>query len=183
MGVRDEYSKIGVDKYYLEYGNEYKNPHFEIIKQLLQDEDISGRVLDLACGNGEATVCLDSSKVNVVGCDPYLNNQYIVNTHNHCYQLSFDDIIKGRHTNYVGGKEWNLSDWEFDVIICSFAMHLCEGSKLDTLCYQLSLVAKELIILTPNKKPNIKDTFWHIKHEKVLDRVRLRRYASNWYGS
>ncbi|WAX16523.1 hypothetical protein LC76P1_00086 [Lysinibacillus phage LC76P1] len=167
MGVRDEYSKYGVDKYYLEYGNEYKNPHFNTIRELIQNEVIKGKVLDLACGNGEATICLDSSKVSVVGCDPYLNNQYIVNTHNQCYSYNFDDIIDGR-----------LSDLEFDVIVCSFAMHLCEESKLDVLLYQLSLITKELIILTPNKKPDIKDTFWDIKYEKVLDRVRLRRYQS-----
>lgn len=178
MGVRDGYSKIGVDRYYLEYGNEYKNPHFSTIKQLIQNENISGRVLDLACGNGEATICLDSSQTSVVGCDPYLDSQYIVNTLKGCYSLSFDDIVKGRAVSFVGEKEWVIDDWDFDVIICSFAMHLCDGSKLETLCYQLSLVAKELIIITPNKRPNISDSFWNLDSEKMINRVRLRRYTS-----
>ena len=31
------YSELGVDEFYKEYGNEYKNPHAEIIQKLLAD--------------------------------------------------------------------------------------------------------------------------------------------------
>lgn len=167
MGVRDEYSKHGVDEYYLKHGNEYENPHFETVKTLLQRESISGLVLDLACGNGEATMCLDSSEVSVVGCDPYLYDQYIANVDNICYNYSFDDVIDGKLENH-----------DFDVVICSFAMHLCDSSKLNALLYQLARISRELIILTPNKKPEINDNYWLQWKEVLLDRVRMRRYSS-----
>lgn len=167
MSVRGKYESIGVDKYYLEYGEYYKNPHFETVKKLIKSEDVSGKVLDLSCGNGEATLCLDCSQVDVVGCDPYLYNSYTTNTSNTCYTYSFDDIINGK-----------MRDVYFDIIICSFAMHLCEESKLDSLLYELACISDELIIVTPNKKPYINNNYWNKNKETMVDRVRLRRYNS-----
>ena len=47
---------------------------------------------------------------------------------------------------------------EFDLIICSFALHLAPESMLPNILYNLN--TKHLLILSPHKKPIIKDFFF-----------------------
>lgn len=168
--VRKGYEKLGVDNYYKIHSNDYVNPHFEIIKNLLEDylktNNIGNNILDLCCGSGEVTTILKSfdERYQIVGLDPYLYNTYHKNTNNECLSFDFKDIVCGK-----------LKQHRYDTIICSFAMHLCEESMLNSLLYQLSLVTNNLIIITPHKRPDIHNWFV-LKNEYTKDRVRLRIY-------
>ena len=67
----------------------------------------------------------------------------------------------------------------------SFAMHLCEKSRLPALALQLSLISPAMLILTPHKRPNIRDEWgWKLQSEFVVQRIRARMYNStNTHGS
>lgn len=164
-GIRNLYSQIGVEEYYKTYANEYKNPHEDIIKKLLSEINVEGNVLDLCCGTGEVTKYLSNKEI--IGVDPYTYEIYIKNTNRYCFNYTFKDILLGK-----------LSKFSFDTIICSFALHLCENSMLNGVLYQLAIIAKKLIIITPNKKPYIDNSYWIQENEIIKERVRLRIYTS-----
>ena len=72
--IRNMYAQMGVDNFYKEHGNEYKNPHTEIINQLLSKVDVGDKILDLCCGSGEVTK--NFLNKDIIGCDPYTFNLY-----------------------------------------------------------------------------------------------------------
>ena len=160
--IRNMYSELGVDEFYREYGNEYKNPHADIIKKLLFDVDAGDSILDLCCGSGEVTRCFPEK--DVTGCDPYTHELYKKLTGREVLTYSFKDIALGA-----------LSEYRFDTVICSFALHLCEGSLLNQVLFQLAVISNKLIILTPHKRPVIR-SYWRLEREVIIDRVRLREY-------
>ncbi len=157
------YSELGVDAFYKEFGNEYNNPHADIIKKLLSDVEVGERILDLCCGSGEVTRCFPEK--DVVGCDPYTYELYKKETGKEVLTYSFKDIAQGA-----------LTDYHFDTVICSFALHLCEESMLNPVLFRLAMISEKLIILTPHKRPDIK-AYWKLENEILLDRVRLREYS------
>lgn len=160
--IRNMYKNIGVDNFYKVYGNTYENPHKEIINHLLKDVNIKGSILDLCCGSGEVTKnFLDK---DIIGCDPYTYNLYEKNTNKKCLNYDFKDIAKG-----------SLDSYKFNNIICSFALHLCEESMLNLILYQLACISERLIIITPHKKPEIKN-YWYLEKETIYKKVRLREY-------
>lgn len=161
--IRNMYAKIGVEEFYKEYGNEYQNPHEKIIKEILSQEHFSGKILDLCCGSGEVSRNIDGE---VIGCDPFTAKLYKEKTGNECLEYSFKDIATGK-----------MREYHFDHIICSFALHLCEESMLNQVLFELSMITKNLIIITPHKKPEIKN-FWELISEKKVERVRIRKYRS-----
>ena len=161
--IRNMYSELGVDDFYKEFGNEYKNPHSEIIKKLLADIEVGDRLLDLCCGSGEVTRCFPEK--HVIGCDPYTHDLYKKLTGREVLTFSFKDIALGALDNY-----------RFDTVICSFALHLCEDSMLNPVLYRLATITKKLIILTPHKRPKI-NSYWKLENEVMIDRVRLREYC------
>ena len=133
---------MGVAKFY--ETEDYVNPHlFDIERAIDHLKGIvnleNRKVLDLSCGNGEVTKLLPTSN-DVVGSDPYLYHKYQKETGLFCYNYSFKDIAQGR-----------LSE-PFDLIICSYAIHLCEDSMLSTVLYNLGMLCKQFIILSPTKK-------------------------------
>lgn len=161
-GIRNMYSQMGVDNYYKEYGNDYKNPHSEIIDRLLSDVEVGDRILDLCCGSGEVTKNFPDR--DIIGCDPYTFELYTKETGRPALRFSFKDIALGA-----------LSSYSFDTIICSFALHLCDNSLLNTVLFQLAMISKKLIILTPHKRPAI-NMYWTLEKETMIDRVRMREY-------
>jgi SAM-dependent methyltransferase len=168
--VRKEYDEIGVDSYYIKHSKDYINPHEEIIGRLLEfAEDkkyIGEKVLDLCCGSGEVTCALQKYNHEVVGADPYTMDAYNKRVGKMPIELTFDDIIFGK------------LEKEFDCIICSFAMHLCEESKLPALLWKLGEIANTLIIITPHKRPDCDNiSGWLLVDEIKLDRVRMRVYV------
>lgn len=165
--IRAEYEKQGSTAFYKAVGSSYSNPHEKDI-QLCLDQVLQmwkpplNNVLDLACGSGEITSHIKAN--SVVGIDPYTHESYLKRTGKKAHKYTFEDIAKG-----------SIKDHRYDLIICSFALHLTDKSRLPDICYALSEISSKLLILTPHKRPEIK---WHWKliGEHVFNRVRARWY-------
>ena len=163
--VRDKYQKYGVKNFYQWYYDQYNNPHEPIIRKSISyvndnwDIDFSNN-LDLAAGNGEVTVILQSLGYNKIeAVDPYSFKFYEKETNKKCEPISFDDIIKGE-----------LDNKKYSTIICSFALHLLETSKLPIFLYKLT-------ILSPHKRPEIKEEWgWELQNEITIEKVRTRLF-------
>lgn len=166
--IRSKYQQYGVDKYYQYHSNEYKNPHIKQIQYSLDKIKVDlSSVLDLSCGGGEVTSYLVKKGYNnIIGSDPYTCDLYKKNTNKKCLKLSFDDILSGK------------LDKKFSTIICSFALHLCKESKINTLLYQLSSICDYLVVISPNKKPNIDKSYFELVENFEIERVKTRVYKS-----
>src|SRR5437763_911706 len=76
------------------------------------------RVLDLACGSGEATLALRELGAGTIdGVDPYTGAAYQARTGQPAEELSFEAIAGGA----LDGRHYNL-------VVCSYALHLLEPS-------------------------------------------------------
>jgi len=174
--IRSKYEKYGVDTFYENYFEEHENPHEPIIHKSIEvaeklwEVDFS-KALDLACGTGEITkILLKLGYENIDAVDAYSHKYYERNIKRKCETLTFDDIIKGK-----------LDDRHYSIVICSFAMHLLEKSKLPIFLYKLSQISDQLLIISPHKRPIVKDEWgWLIKNEMSLDKVRTRLFT-NFY--
>ena len=175
QSIRGQYEKHGVQGFYEQYGDQYRNPHEFAIREVLAravttwQPDLA-HVLDLACGSGEVTLALkELGCTRIDGIDPYTGNAYTERTGQHAEPFTFAQIASG----ILSGRHYSL-------IVCSFALHLLEDSRLPTLAYQLSLITDGLLILTPHKRPEIDASWgWTIVGELVEDRVRARYYKSS----
>lgn len=175
--IRKQYVDLGVKTYYEEHGSEYKNPHEQRVKSLIQEivknwNLDTTKVLDLACGSGEVTLALKEIDVkDIEGIDPYTHEAYEKRTKLKCLPLSFEDISSGK-----------LYESKFSLIICSYAMHLASNELLPVLAMQLALISKQLVIITPHKRPEIETKWgWELINEVVKDRTRARLYFSTMY--
>ncbi len=169
--IRPAYEEHGVTGFYQQFGALYRNPHETILQSLLKRVLLEWElelehVLDLACGSGEATLVLQELGAKVSGIDPYTGQAFFERTGLNAEKFSFDDIANG----VLEGRHYSL-------IVCSFALHLVELSKLPTLMFQLAQITDTLLILTPHKRPQIKsDWGWNLQAEMLEDRVRARLY-------
>jgi hypothetical protein len=174
--IRAAYERYGVQGYYMRFGAAYRNPHERAIHAAL-GAAVAGwgipldYMLDLACGSGEVTLAVQELGANNVdGVDPYTYDAYTERTGRAAERLTFEQIAAGA-----------LAGRHYDTIVCSFALHLVEPSRLPALALQLSLVADHLLILTPHKRPAIKPEWgWSLAGELVVDRVRARYYERAW---
>lgn len=162
--------------YYARFGAAYRNPHERAVRAALRAaaarwEFPLGRVLDLACGSGEATLALQELGAGQIdGIDPYTFAAYAARTGRPAERHSFEQIAAGA-----------LAGRHYDTIVCSYALHLVEPSRLPALALQLSLIAGHLIVLTPHKRPAIQPAWgWSLAGELVIDRVRARHYRQGW---
>lgn len=173
--MRTGYDVLGPDAYYATHSADYRNPHEKIIVRLLErwagevKPGHESSVLDLACGSGEITTWfLNQGFANITGIDPFTGPAYLKRTGREALIHDFAAICNGV-----------LTDYTFNYIFCSFAMHLAEPSRLPVLCMRLAEVSNELIILTPHKRPDIQEHWgWHLEKEWLLERVRLRHYRN-----
>jgi hypothetical protein len=173
--IRAEYETRGVRGFYAESGAAYRNPHEPEVRRCIDvavktwRPDLS-RVLDLAAGSGEATLALwDLGAVRIDGIDPYTAAAYLARTGQAAEQFTFGDVAAGA----LAGRRYSL-------VVCSFALHLCEASRLPAVAQHLSLVGAELLIVTPHKRPVIKPEWgWNLVGEIVVERVRARFYRSS----
>lgn len=160
--IRTEYAEKGVEEYYKTHADVYENPHFPYIKSLLHQNQHRidyTHILDFSCGGGEVTLILTELTLSdkdighkkkenrFLGCDPFTFKLYEKNTGYRCLPLSFEDVVKGKMTPSVSEP--------FSAIICSFGMHLCPEKMLYSLVYQLFMYSKNIIIITPHKRPQL----------------------------
>jgi SAM-dependent methyltransferase len=172
--IRPQYEAHGVAGFYEQFGATYSNPHEPQIKMLLEklipdwSLDLSS-VLDLACGSGEVSSVILNHGGQVTGIDPFTFEAYQKRTGLEAEQFSFEDIANGV-----------LENRRFSLIVCSFALHLVEASRLPTVAFQLAQIANTLLILTPHKRPNLKAEWgWSLESELLETRVRARLYRTS----
>jgi SAM-dependent methyltransferase len=170
--IREAYERHGVEGYYASFGASYRNPHELRIREALRIAVERGsldltRVLDLACGSGEATLALrELGAAEIDGADPFTHDAYRARTGQPAEPHSFEQIAAGA----LAGRRYSL-------IVCSFAMHLIEESWLPALLAALGAIAEHLLILTPHKRPVFKTAWgWELETEFVHQRVRVRLY-------
>lgn len=172
--VRGGYEAHGVAAYYRRFGAAYRNPHEPAVRRALGAAvaawrpDLS-RVLDLAAGSGEATLALrDLGAADVDGVDPYTAAAYEARTGRPAAALGFEDVAAGA----LAGRAYSL-------VVCSFALHLCEPSRLPGVAAALALVSPALLVVTPHKRPVVRAEWgWGLAGELVVDRVRTRYYQA-----
>ena len=178
--IRTEYDRHGAEQFYAQQGKHYRNPHepqlVATFAHALERWPVNLKdVLDLAAGSGEITLALGAGgATKVTGIDPYTFDAYEFRTDQAAERLSFEQIADGA----LAGRRYSL-------VVCSFAMHLCERSRLPGLCLQLSMISPALLIFTPHKRPVIRDEWgWALAGEFVVQRIRARLYNStNTHGS
>ena len=169
MSIRQQYVAHGVERYYAEHSDAYANPHSEQIAHLVRQHsrcwNPTDRILDLCCGDGAVTQTLQLVGFNNIdGCDPFLYKQYVSKTQRTCHKYNFADIARG-----------DLTD-TYDIIICSFALHLCPKDLLNVVLYQLARIAPNLVVISPSKKVLV-DTFcWRPTCHTIYNRVHLRQF-------
>ncbi len=176
--IRAQYVEHGADTYYQNFGDQYRNPHEPIIRQCLKQAlarwplDLT-TVLDLAAGSGEATLALrELGARTIVGVDPFTADAYAGRTGAKAERWTFAEIAAGA-----------MGDRRFSLIVCSFALHLCEASRLPALAYQLGRLGDNLLILTPHKRPEIRVQWgWDKAGEELFERVRTRWYLRSHTG-
>ncbi|KAJ3197153.1 hypothetical protein HK101_005670 [Irineochytrium annulatum] len=126
------------------------------------------RVLDLACGSGEATECLLSAvsllkakyiksagadgwpvfdQLHAWCCDPYTSSSVLSQGLSHCSGFSFEDIADGALRSVGDG------GLRVHMVVCSFALHLVEGSRMGALLAELAACARWLVVVSPTKRP------------------------------
>jgi hypothetical protein len=172
--IRSEYETRGVRAFYTTSGADYRNPHEAQIRRCIADAvqvwrpDLT-HVLDLAAGSGEATLALrELGARRIDGIDPFTADAFAERTGQVAERFTFEDVAAGA----LCGRRYTL-------IVCSFALHLCEPSRLPAVAHQLSLAGDALLILTPHKRPSLKAEWgWDLVGERVVERVRARMYRS-----
>ena len=173
--VRHGYERDGVAGFYLRHAEDYRNPHEFSIRQLVEHA-VRGwamnveNVLDLAAGSGEITLALrdmpEALGGKIHGIDTLTYRAYEARTGQPAGRESFEDIAAGA-----------LRGQRYSLIVCSFAMHLLEPSRLPMLALELSEISPALLILTPHKRPVLQNGWgWRLTHETVEQRVRARLY-------
>lgn len=169
--IRNQYSEMGVDNYYITKKQEYKNPHLINIELCLQEviNKINiGNFLDLACGNGEVSSFLSKNGFkDFKGIDPHFSEIYKKNTSHQCDDVLFQDISK------EGINE------KFDTIICSYALHLCPESYMNNLLYQISNSCKYFVVISPTKYPIISENYFSLQEDFIINRTHCRIFKSN----
>ncbi|KAI6039675.1 hypothetical protein EDC04DRAFT_2568161 [Pisolithus marmoratus] len=139
--------------------------------------------------------------MHVMAADPYTAEAYVERTMLPCAPLTFTEIAQGAlppvissFVSLCDASNSQASALKMDMTICSFALHLVESpSELFVLLWELSINARWLIVLSPHKKPEIKDGWGWVKWdcenwsqcqmsdrkgEYVLERVHCRVYCS-----
>ena len=188
ISFRTAYSS-GVGTYYTQNASTYRNPHESGVAKSLRailevlipsNHPPPVRIFDLSSGSGEATLAVIrflqthrpalASSAIINACDPYTHELYTTRTGLPCGKESFKDILL----------EGELKGGNHDIVICSFALHLCSKEEIWGLLYALSLCSRWFVVLAPGKGPEVgADTGWERKGKEIMvERVRGRIYRS-----
>lgn len=171
QSIHDNYINHTVRGYYEKHGDVYRNPHeprvrAAIIEGMERLHRPPGRVLDLACGSGEATLALVELGWSVHGIDPYTGKIYRERTRLQPESVTFEQVAAG----------W-ISERRYDLIVCSYAMHLVDKSRLPILCFRLSEISPLLMVVSPHKRPEIKSGWgWQLNFGFIREKVHLKLY-------
>jgi SAM-dependent methyltransferase len=170
--IRHAYERNSPDGYYALHGAAYRNPHEAAVGAALTLAVARWRldlrdVLDLACGSGEVTLALrDLGAERTTGVDPYTGAAYRERTGQAALARDFAAVAAGA-----------LAEQRYTLIVCSFALHLVERSRLPLLAHRLSVLSPALLVLTPHKRPHLASEWgWTLCDELVEQRVRARYY-------
>jgi SAM-dependent methyltransferase len=205
--VHEAYAALGATDFYIQHGRQYSNPHEGLLAEAMAmalDEWESSkafafavdlqplRVLDVACGSGEATIAFESwlaSGANGItrppaiidACDPYTRVRYEERTGSVANPWSFAQLAQGV-----------LDDvQQFDLILASFCLHLLDATQLEDTLQSLARVSRYLLVATPHRWPIITpESGWEeaapcIVHSStfvtsgsIQHRVRVRLFRS-----
>ncbi|WVQ74227.1 hypothetical protein IAR50_003823 [Cryptococcus sp. DSM 104548] len=111
-------------------------------------------------GNAVPPKLPEGFQMDIVATDPYTSPAYTDRTSRPCHPLSFTDLAQGQLPSYPDSDTEAGSEIIWDMIICSFALHLVtDPSELFALLYELSGKARWMVIVAPHKKPEIKETW------------------------
>ncbi|RPB14211.1 hypothetical protein P167DRAFT_552702 [Morchella conica CCBAS932] len=108
--------------------------------------------------------------------DPFTASLYTTRTGGRpCGTQSFRDIQTGGLAVSPG-----RSSSKNDVVVCSFALHLCPVSEVWGLLYTLSCECRWLVVLAPHKRPEVgTEHGWErVGKEVCVERVRGRLFRS-----
>ncbi|ORZ33435.1 hypothetical protein BCR44DRAFT_122410 [Catenaria anguillulae PL171] len=183
--IRSHYQSLGVQGFYASHGATYRNPHFmgvrtclrtllskwvaldgQLSYPVLAQDDGPCRMLDLAAGSGEATQIVNEwvqeqtsnimagIAVEWTAMDPYTQDAYVERIGQPCLPISFQDIAAGLLDTSSSCSSSIPESW--DLVICSFALHLIDASLMYGVLSTLARRARFLIVLSPSKKPEIK---------------------------
>lgn len=172
--IRTAYEEYGAEEYYRRFGAGYRNPHERVVREVIgacvaREALDLGAVLDLACGSGEATrALLELGAAAVEGVDPYTAEAYRAATGRTAEPFTFEEIAAGA-----------LADRSYSLVVCSFALHLADVSRLPLLAWQLAQISGALLVVTPHKRPDLRPGWgWRLADEVLIDRVRGRTYRA-----
>lgn len=200
--IRSAYEACGTTDFYMSHGAEYSNPHEQVLAecmstalchwlptlQLSEDAAVPWRVLDVACGSGEASLAFSAAirgrvgALEVLACDPYTYTRYEERTGRSCHRWSFDELADGVLER--------TQPMAIDLVLASFCLHLLHPPSLHRTLAALARVSRWLLVATPHRKPAIDEsTGWSLAAAEqtahdLFDsgskrhRVRLRLYCS-----
>jgi 2-polyprenyl-3-methyl-5-hydroxy-6-metoxy-1,4-benzoquinol methylase len=168
LKIYDQYQKFGVKQYYQNYSTQYYNPHQHKIKNIFTKYisniiKVNNKILDLACGDGliSRIILEQKNQIMIEGSDPFFDNKYCH------YKFSFEDIAKG---------ELNAFNYNYDMVICSYAFHLIQQEWKYDFLSNLALKTQYFIIITPSKKITIIHPLWTKIKEVREDKITLLIY-------
>jgi hypothetical protein len=186
-GFRDLYRPAGPEGYYRQHGDVYRNPHEPAVAvaiahavehwSLTSDRPDGidfARVLDLAAGGGEATLALLHliPAAQVDASDPYTSALYQRRTGLPCACHSFEQIATGEVV--LAG---------YSCILSSCALHLASESWLPPLCLALATAGRDLLVITPLTRPEIRAAWGWRLVEATGCAAEGRSVRLRWYRS
>ncbi|KZW01565.1 hypothetical protein EXIGLDRAFT_65870 [Exidia glandulosa HHB12029] len=195
--MRDNYAG-GVSEYYTKVASSYRNPHLPGVRACVtaflslwwereqaQEQQLEGcRVLDMACGSGEVTICVreweTAAKASSNSTPAPTTTQPLIPARRRrripTIPTSFafevtatdpytaeafrartaSDCLELSFEDIANGEL--PGDDTFDLVFVSFALHLVpDASGLFALLWALSSRARWLVVIGPHKKPEVKD--------------------------
>ncbi|GLC45844.1 hypothetical protein PLESTM_001791400 [Pleodorina starrii] len=143
--------------------------------------------------------------LQIAACDPYTGAAYLERTGCPALSWSFEDIAEGCLADWqqqqgetepepkttaattisasaattTSSPSCRSCGPQFDLVVCSFALHLCDPSRLYGTCTALSTAARWLAVLAPHKRPHLgPELGWVLVGARRVERTHVRLYRS-----
>lgn len=132
-------TKLSPEEYYRTKSGSYDNPHSPGIRYVLDRHMhwLQGRVLDLGCGNGLATLILWSYRDSILGVD--------------AEPLMVDRYQRETEHEAVLGHFWDQLPEAKSAVFC-YSLHLCPMSRVKMVNYRLCEAGvQRIIVVSPLK--------------------------------